>query len=285
MRNVRAALRLGLGLWIAAPAHAQDAPPFSPTTSASPGADAAAKDPSASIVTDRPDFTESPLVVPMRFKAQIEGGYTFTRSGEDREHAIGEILVRVPVAERVELRFGLPSYLLLRSDANGDASGFDDAFLGAKFALSGGSGETGFFKRPATALLIGTSLPTGASAFREDDLQPEAILALAIDLTDNLKLGSNLGYARASDGGERFNQFFGSVSLGVELTERAAAYFEFYGFTRVDAATTDGERFFNGGLTYLINDDFQLDARAGVGLNNDAAGPDYFFGFGFARRF
>ncbi|MEP7037910.1 MAG: hypothetical protein ABI891_06175 [Acidobacteriota bacterium] len=38
-------------------------------------------------------------------------------------------------------------------------------------------------------------------------------------------------------------------------------------------------------MTYLVNKNFQLDARLGVGLGNHTAGPDYFFGFGFAKRF
>lgn len=253
-------------------AHAQAASP-SPGESEEP------------IVTDRPDFTESAEVVPRRFAAQIEGGYTFTRAGEEREHALGEILVRVPVAERVELRFGVPSYLFLRTGMNGDASGFDDAFFGAKFALSKGAGETGLFKRPTAALLVGTTLPTGARAVREDDLQPEAVLALSSDLTERVSLSSNIGFVRASDGGDNFNQFLGSLALGLSLTERVGAYIEVYGFTRVDATTRDSARFANGGVTFLVNDDFQLDARAGVGLGNNVSGPDYFFGFGFARRF
>nr|MBA2352622.1 transporter [Burkholderiales bacterium] len=248
-----------------------------------------AADASDTIATDRPDFTESPLVVPLRFRAQIESGYTFTRSGEDREHTVGEILVRVPVAKRVELRFGIPSYLVVRSDAEddegGDASGFEDASLGAKFALSEGSSENGLVKWPAMALIVGTSLPTGASAFREDDLQPDAVFAMAVNLTEQIALASNLGYSYAADRGDRFDQFFASVSLAVDLTEQVGTYFEVYGFTRVEAATSDGARFFNTGLTYLVDDDFQLDTRVGVGLDNDVSGPDTFFGFGFARRF
>lgn len=128
-------------------------------------------------------------------------------------------------------------------------------------------------------------MPTGARAFREDELQPEAALALSFDLTERISLSSNIGYTRASDEDEGFNQFFGSLALGLSLTERVGAYIEVYGFTRVDATTRDSARFANGGFTFLVNNDFQLDARAGVGLGNNVSGPDYFFGFGFARRF
>ncbi|MGI8495603.1 MAG: transporter [Pyrinomonadaceae bacterium] len=240
------------------------------------------------IITDRPDFTESPDVVPRRFKAQIESGLTFARVGNVKETAIGEILVRVPVAERVELRFGVPSYIFDRP-ANGDAddraTGFEDAFFGAKIALVKGAGEPGLLKKPGVALLVGTSLPTGARTFRESSLQPEAALSVGTVLTERFSLASNIGYVRARQDGIGFNQFFGSLSLGAALTKRVGLYLEIYGFTRVEAETRCSARFANGGLTYLVNKNFQLDARLGVGLGNHTAGPDYFFGFGFAKRF
>ena len=127
------------------------------------------------LITDRPDFTESSFVVPVG-RVQVESGATYTRSGLAREHALGEILVRVPAGRRAELRLGAPAYLWQRDGAR--ASGADDAFLGAKFALSPGGG-----KRPATALLIGTSLPTGAKSVSEKAWQPEVAVAASWDLS------------------------------------------------------------------------------------------------------
>ncbi len=288
--RVMVGLMLVFGCAIAA--HAQDVTPTPSPADGTPPDSAqtpASPDEPEPIITDRPDFTESPQTVPRRFKAQIESGFTFARVGEVKESSLGEVLVRVPVAERVELRFGVPNYVFVRAASGGNsdvrATGFDDAFFGAKIALLEGAGETGLFKKPAAALLVGTSLPTGARAFREDNLQPEAVLALSVDLTKRFALSTNFGYVRASDGGERFNQGFGTLSLGAGLSKRVGAYFEVYGFTRVEAATRQRARFANGGVTYLINKNFQLDARVGAGLGNHIAGPDYFFGFGFARRF
>lgn len=231
------------------------------------------------LATDRPDTTETPYVVP-RGMVQVESGYTYTRSGDDREHALGEVLVRVPVSRKAELRFGVPSYLWQRAGGV-RATGFDDAFFGAKFALSpGGKG----WKKPATALLVGTSLPTGARAFRENGLQPEAVLAASWELCPTAALSSNLGYVRAKDGGVRFDQVFGTLSVGVSLSDKCGAFAEVFGFTKADA-TGKGAKYADTGLTYLINDNFQLDARVGIGLNNQVGGPDYFLGAGVSRRF
>jgi len=232
------------------------------------------------LVTDRPDFTESPFVV-AKGRVQVEGGYTYTRTGDDREHALGEVLVRVPMSKKAELRLGVPSYLWQRG-GGARAVGFDDGLWEAKFALSPGGGKG--WKKPATALLFGTSLPIGARAFRENGLQPQAIFAAQWELCPAASLGANLGYARPSDGGARFDQVFGSLSAGFSLGGKWGAYTEIYGFNKADA-TGKSAKYADGGVSYLINDDLQLDARAGLGLSNHVGGPDFFVGAGVARRF
>ena len=58
-------------------------------------------------------------------------------------------------------------------------------------------------------------------------------------------------------------------------------YVEVFGFEPQlgGAATT---KYANTGMTAALTPNFQLDVRAGVGFNR--AGPDYFVGAGFARR-
>jgi hypothetical protein len=235
----------------------------------------------APLVTDRPDFTESAETVSVG-RVQVESGYTFTRNGHDGEHGVGEVLIRVPMSTKSEVRVGLPSYVVQRGPS-GRASGWSDAFLGAKFVLSAGGDAVGF-KRPAMAVLVGTTLPTGSRAFREDKFQPEAIFAASVNLSGSTALSSNVGYARASDAGARFSQFFASVSLGHSLTDRLGAYAELYGFTDTNAQG-DRARYFDSGLSYLLNNDRQIDVRAGIGLNNNIAGSDYFLGAGLSQRF
>jgi hypothetical protein len=228
------------------------------------------------LATDRPDTTETPFVVP-RGMIQIESGYTYTREGDDRQHALGEVLVRVPVSRKAELRFGVPSYLWQRS--GGPARGFEEASLGAKFVLSPGGG-----KKPATALLISTPLPTGRAALSENAYQPEAALAALWEVNEKTAFTTNLAYARARDGGVRFNQFRATGSFGVALTEKLGAFAEAFIVSKADASGRSA-KYANTGLTYLINPNFQLDVRAGIGLNNNAGGPDYFVGAGVSRRF
>lgn len=232
-----------------------------------------AQEESEPLVTDRPDFTESAETVP-RGRVQVEGGVTFDRSDEERASTFGEVLVRISTGGRSEFRIGVPSYGRFRGGGE-KASGFDDLFLGGKWLLKKGAG-----RKPQFALLAGSTLPTGSRDVAERRYQPEAVLAAALDINERVAFSTNLGYVRASDAGERFNQAFGSASFGFGLSDKWGAYLEAYAFNKT-APGGDSQQFVNSGVTYLINNDFQLDARIGRGLN----GRETFFGFGAARRF
>lgn len=230
-------------------------------------------------MTDRPDFTESPETVgPGRF--QFEGGYTFAQRDKDTEHSLPELLVRVGFLEQLEFRLAL-NYLAADL-VEEDKQGLDDVGLGAKIKLAGGSPDFDLI-RPHIGLIVQTTLPTGTGGFGEDEMQPEVKLALAWDLSERVSLGSNLNYGYLSEDGARFHQFSGSLALGYQLTEKWGTYIEYFGFV---PASRDGpnESFFDGGFTYLVNDDLQLDARAGVGAFNGES-PDYFVGVGVSWRF
>lgn len=209
-------------------------------------------------------------------RLQLEGGYTLSRGAGATEHALGEVLVRIPVAARLELRLGLNSLLWARAPDGGWQAGFEDASVGAKLALTAFEPT-----RPAAALLVGTTLPTGAAPFGEDGLQPEAKLALAWPLSERAGLSSNLNYAYASEGGERYHQFAGSVSLGYALTERLGSFVELFGFAP-EAPGSSTVAYANGGFTFGLTDDLQLDLRAGLELASGALA--HFVGAGLAWR-
>ena len=232
------------------------------------------------LVTDRPDFTES-ASVPGHGRVQVEGGWTVEESADAREHSIGEILVRIGLGSRFEARIEPGSWIDASApdgDATGpDESGMDDAGLGMKLLLL----EEQAPSIPATALLLSTSVPTGDDDIGSSDWQPEARLALAWTLSEAWSLGANAGWARPDDGDERFDQALGSVALGRALGERLGAFLELYGFAPA-APEGDDAAVLDGGLTFALGPEAQLDVRAGAGLTD--AAPDWLFGLGFARR-
>jgi hypothetical protein len=227
------------------------------------------------LVTDRPDFTES-ASVPGHGRVQVEGGWTVEVGGDAHEHSLGEVLVRIGLGERFEVRIEPGSWVAV-DDGVEEESGFDDGGLGFKVLLLREAPPT----VPAVALLVSSSVPTGHHAIGESGWQPEARLALGWALSEVWSLGANAGWGRPQHGGERFDQALGSVVLGRSLGSRLGAFAELYGFAPVDPGGDDAVHA-DGGLTLALGPAAQLDVRAGVGLTDAAA--DWLFGLGFARR-
>lgn len=231
------------------------------------------------LVTDRPDATESSETV-RPGRVQLEGGYTFLDAGAVEEHSFGEVLARVGIVERLELRIGLNSFT--RVDApTGRLSGLSDTSLGLKAKLLQGRGQG--LRHPTIAVLATTSLPTGADELSSDAAEPELRLATAWELSDRLDLAYNVGWGWLNDpvSDERFSEFLASVALGYGLSDRWGAFVEYFGFYPEDEAGPD-ENFVDGGLTYLLTPDLQLDGRVGYRL--DAGSEDLFVGFGTSVR-
>lgn len=229
------------------------------------------------LITDRPDFTESAASVDPR-RVQLELGYTFEGAGDTDVESLGEVLVRIGWTESLELRLGVNSYVTSDSPA-GENSGFEDASIGVKIELAD-EAETPRLMRPQLAVLLGTSLPTGSSKLGSDDLQPGAILALAWTLSDRLSLGSNVGATWVSDDGEQSLEGVLSFALGAALGGDWGGFVEYYAIVP-ESSAGGASQFVDAGLTRLLTDDFQLDLRVGTEIGGET---DFFVGAGLAYR-
>jgi hypothetical protein len=231
-----------------------------------------------SLVGDRPDFTESTETVEPGH-VQLETGFTFSRARRDTEElAVGEALARIGLSASWELRVGAGSFVDVSSD-RGDVDGVADASLGFKVKLFEASAA-----RPDLALLLGTSLPTGSSGLGEDGAVPEVKVAASWTLSDRVGLGVNLGWANAKDGGDRFDEVSWSVAAGLDLAGDWGAFAELYGFSREELGG-DPTLYADGGVTFAIHANLQLDARLGVGLDDGGGDvPDWFAGAGAVVR-
>ncbi len=224
--------------------------------------------------TDRPGFGTGTATVG-RF--QTEGGYSFAGAGEIRASTFGELLLRFPLAAATELRLGLNSFVIQEGPGE-DATGFQDVAVGIKATLVRGA-ERFDPLRPAVALLASTTLPTGEAAIGAESLQPTALLALGWTLGGGFGFAADVNTSWLDAGEDRVFEVAGGVSLSCSLTGLLGSYAELYGFTPEGGP---GRTFLDGGFTYLLSDDLQLDLSGGMGLS--AAADDFFVGFGLSRR-
>ena len=248
----------------------------------------AAADDAADLVTDRPDQTESAVIVPPG-TTQIELGWLFTRddSGGVRTetHQVPGTLARISLAERVELRVGWSGYVTADvrfGRIEVDADGIGDADLGAKILLREEQGRT-----PQMALLVSTSVPVGDDELTSDRFDPQLRLAFSNTLSETVGLGYNVGLAFASEPGDdgeihTLSSVFYTVALGFGLGDRLGAFVEVFGDFPA-SASGDSAHSFDGGFTYLVRDNVQLDLFAGLGLSD--AADDWFLGLGISVRF
>lgn len=243
------------------------------------------------IVTDRPDFTESPLTVP-RGHIQLETGYTGTYDRENgrREsaHSFPEALLRIGLLTDWELRVGWTGFIYQeelfreKNDAGRTVSrnpherSATDLYAGFKWHfLDQGHGL------PDLAIIPALWLPTGEGIGTSGDVDPEIKLAWSYDLSEQLALSGNANLRVPTEDGHRFIQAAGSLSLSASITDWLGCYGEYFGFYP-NAIDSDAAHYLNGGFTFLATDNLQFDIRAGVGLNEEAA--DAFVGAGISIR-
>jgi hypothetical protein len=241
------------------------------------------------IVTDRPDFTEASSTVG-RGRVQLEAGYTYYRdhSGATRTitRTFPEALLRIGMfADWFELRFG-ETYVHspttefgLRTD---HAIGWSDLYVGAKFGLTEQNAHL-----PEMALVIQATLPTGAQSVKSDRILPGMNLLYGWDIVpDCLSAGGSLqGNLAIDDEDHPYVLMAKSFTIGYTLTEKLGAYTEWFAFfpTSAVAPEVTAQHYVDGGFTYKVTKDFQLDIRVGKGISSRA--QDFFAGAGFAVRY
>jgi len=249
------------------------------------------------LVTDRPDQTESPVVVAPGH-VQIETGATYTE--DEGAHAMDyfSTLVRIGLNKRLELRLGTAGWN--RGFDEDESPHFGDAEIGGKVRLWDEDGL-----RPEAALLFGASVPIGSDEVSSNGLDPAFRFSLAHTLSERLSFGYNFGVAWETTQGEptpwfelsttapqfqfveieadkhTLAKFEYTATLGIGVTERLGTFVEVFGEAPLNS---NGEtaHSFDGGFTYLIRPNVQFDISGGVGLND--AAEDWFIGMGLSFR-
>jgi len=231
------------------------------------------------LVTDRPDATESPTVVPVG-SLQVETG-AFTTSFEEngvKEEVFGynTALLRYGILKNLELRVGWNFEEVQRS-VNGNKldnvqSGLSPLLFGAKIAIAQ---EKGWF--PEMGLIGHIFLPFTASAdFKPAFTAADFRFAFNHTLSERSGIAYNLGGQLGGESAE-FAYIY-TLSYGYSITDKLGAYVELYGDLPEDSSAN---HFWDAGLTYAIAPLIQLDATIGQSITE---GQDFLLSAGVSFR-
>lgn len=204
------------------------------------------------IITDRPDLTESAFSVE-KGQIQFEVGFL-------RESFISIISSQVP---NYLIRYGLGNDLELRiagAVENLEFMAFDSKpiaspiEIGFKYELMQES-ESGF-QLAVISHFYHTALGGGNLP---DNYGTITRLTLSHALSETFDVGYNLGVA-AESGSDA--DIFYTIAVGLPLAEKLGLYAELFG----NNVGNSGSHAFDAGLTYLVTPTVQLDSSAGTGL-------------------
>lgn len=216
--------------------------------------------------TDRPDQTESAHSVPKGW-FQVESNlisYSRTyRVGEQAENtSLGDFIFKYGITDNTDIQLGWAPHLLRRDHDTdgvlaGKHSGVGDVTLRVKTNLVGN--DSGSY---ALALLPWVKAPTASTGLGNRGWEYGLTINQEFDIGGGWELGLSIFLAMAvTDERLRYFEPAFTLALGHDLTERLAFYVETYqGYLYEDGRYWQSA--FDGGLTYRVTPDVQLDIGA-----------------------
>jgi len=223
------------------------------------------------IVTDRPDVTESSIVVP-KGSLQLENGATWTNGRGSQNFDLSESLIRLGVSSRTEIRIVAPNYLggITGPDF---ASGFGDIALGMKRQL--GPLPGGF----DLSVIVALSLPTGSSRVSSHGFDPFMKFPWSKELGAGWSIGGMQSFFWNTDSDKRNGVWEPTLYIEKEIAKPWDVFAEYAG----DFAHLSGSRqIAHLGIAYRVTPRQQVDFHFGFGLSHDA--PSRFFAVGYSFR-
>jgi hypothetical protein len=225
------------------------------------------------IATDRPQITSSSIVVPCG-SLQFENGFQETGNGGQQTFDFPETSVRLGIASKTELRFGVPDYFYNFYAAPAFGNGFGDLSLGFKQQL--GPTRGGF----DLSLIPSVSFPTGAKLISSHGYDPTVQLPWSRSLTKNWTVAGMFSIMWPTQGPRRNLTGQSSVYFDRQLTKLWDAYIEYSGSFPQRGGPQNVIDF---GTAYKITPHQQIDFHCNFGLS--AATADHSLGIGYSVRF
>lgn len=220
------------------------------------------------LTVDRPGIAESPFTVsPGTF--QFETGFDYHSRYTGEIYYLPVVLFRTGISNGAELRVTERQII----DNTGDESikGLSPLNVGVKVHIIKQNGWI-----PETDILTNLVIPMGKSSLQPNGLGHELLLLFQHDLTEKTAVNYNIGYLWY--GIEQGEIFTASFCFNYLPTRRVGCFLEYYTFS----ASWPGEQGIDGGMTYLVKPNLQLDLSGG--LSKQDGHTNFFLSSGFSVR-
>jgi len=234
---------------------------------------------------DRPHLPEASTTVG-KGRIVLESGYTFTEKGSSfSSHAYPEALLRIGMfTDWFEFRIG-QNFLTQEHTLDGvrkSANGAQDLYLGVKLALT-----EQMQYLPQIALIPQLTVPTGSKAVTAGRVLPGLNVDCGWEVIKNrFNLELLVATNRVADDGRRSHvELTTGLTGSFPLTRKLGGFVEWDAFYPVGptASVTGPRHYAVAGFVYFPTKNFEMDIRAGIGLNGQA--NDLLAGTGFAVRY
>lgn len=239
------------------------------------------------IETDRDSFTPAVTTAGGR-RVILESAYSFLDNRVEHDtHSLPELLVRVGVADWLELRLGWNYEVGGEGSSVSGGGGFGEDFesgtIEEESQVSYGAKVRLFEQRdwrPALAWIAMGATPTAGP-------DPETQMMTGIiggwDFADGWKWDSAMRYSFDATADDHFNLWAPSTVLKKSFAERWSGHVEYFGLFEDGKEHDKRKHYFSPGLHYLLTPDFEVGFRVGWGLNQDAT--RFFANIGAGLRF
>lgn len=222
------------------------------------------------IATDRPDVTNSSIVVPVG-SLQNENGVNFSMRDDGRAIDGTNSRWRLGVAPCLELLIDLPTYVApLQRPAD---SGFSDVSPAVKWQISPIPGKVDL------SIVVGMALPTGSVDIAGRGAQPYLQFPWSWELHDGWGVsGMFTEFFRPHDFTAR-SITETTFSIEKKLTDKFSLFTEYVGDYPQGGSPS---QLWNSGAVYHVDRTQQVDFHIAYGLNHNA--PTYLVGVGYSFR-
>ena len=238
-----------------------------------------------SIITDRPDATESPNTVEPGF-IQIETGGYYTRFEENEitfeTLGYNTTLARIGLLENLELRLGVNyednrvTSKMGATETTTDFESFTPMLAGIKINLFEGRSGTDFGFLGHIYLPFTTRTPDGVTP-EPSTTGADFRFSVGHELSERSGIAYNLGGQWAGD--DTGMAFVYTVAYGYALSDKIGAYVELYG----DAPElSSANHYWDAGFTYLAGWNLQYDLTFGRSITE---GQDLLLSAGLSYKF